>query len=332
MDVLLKELSGIFKFFEDLFLGIQKLLQPPKAFSWQTLIYLSVFSWILSYFATDLIKTLIAFCGWLFLILGTIWYTTDDPLRVPGTFMPVGAVVTGFLLSVFAFGHGVQVITPRTLVIWPIIAALITAIPEFLEGTGTEAKAQIPKPEVRQKIIILVGCCMLLSCWIQFYFVLDKWLTEYPTLLADKDNFQHSTFVIKIESPNKVPQNGLMLLNEIQPLVEEQIASKPWSQVERWLLDAHQRVDKLGKRVVEKNMIKSGEQKLWRIEPRIFNNKSGYRLDILSIWAGPSANASKYYLKRSCQIEPVKDKNSTVAEITCDPYSKLIYGLPPARQ
>ena len=143
---------------------------------------------VLSYFATGYIKDIIAFFGWLFLIAGTAWYTTDDPLRVPGTFMPVGAVITGFLVSVFAFGNQEDVITSRTIVLWPTISALITALPDFFEGTGTDSKAQIPKPEDRQKIIILVASCMLLSCWIQFYFVMDNWLKEYPSLLAD--NFQ----------------------------------------------------------------------------------------------------------------------------------------------
>ncbi|MBD2415690.1 hypothetical protein FACHB389_07895 [Nostoc calcicola FACHB-389] len=335
MNTLLKDLFGAFKFVEGLYAGIRKILVPPKAYSWQTFIYMSVFSWVISYLATGYIKDIIAFFGWLFLIAGTAWYTTEDPLRVPGTFMPVGAVITGFLVSVFAFGSQKDVITPTTIVFWPTISALITAIPEFIEGTDTDAKAQIPKPEDRQKIIILVASSMLLSCWIQFYFVVDNWLEQYPSLQTD--NFKRSTFVVMTEEAPKVPQNGILILDKLEPIIEEQIAQTPWSEVEKWLLDAKVRVGSLGKGVIQKNLGKYEEKELWRVEPRVSNTKSGYILDLLSIWVGPSSNPRGYYLKKSCRIEPVSATNKsgdkiTVGEIECDRLNKFIGGSPPPQQ
>ncbi|MEH2419182.1 septal junction protein FraD [Nostoc sp.] len=335
MNTLLKDVFGLFKFTEGLYAGIRKILVPPKAYSWQTFIYLSIFSWVLSYFATSYIKDVIAFFGWLFLIAGTAWYTTEDPLRVPGTFMPVGAVITGFLVSVFAFGNEHDVITPRTIVLWPTISALITAIPEFIEGNDTDAKARIPKPEDRQRIIILVASSMLLSCWIQFYFVMDNWLRQYPSLQAD--TFKRSTFVVRTEEAVKIPPNGVVILERLQPIVVEQIAQRPWSEVEKWLLDAKQQVGSLGRGVIQKNLGKYEEKELWRVEPRVSNTKSGYILDLLSIWIGPSYNPRGYYLKKSCRIEPVAATNNsgnkiTVAEIECDRLSKLIPGSPPPQQ
>ncbi len=335
MNTLLKDLFGAFKFVEGLYAGIRKVLVPPKAYSWQTFIYMSVFSWLLSYFAIGYIKDIIAFFGWLFLIAGTAWYTTEDPLRVPGTFMPVGAVITGFLVSVFAFGSQKDVITPTTIVFWPTISALITAIPEFIEGTDTDAKAQIPKPEDRQKIIILVASSMLLSCWLQFYFVMNNWLEEYPSLQTD--TFKSSTVVVRTEEPVKVPQNGILILDELQPIVQEQIGQTPWSEVEKWLLDAKQRVGSLGRGVIQKNLAQYEEKELWRVEPRVSNTKSGYILDLLSIWIGPSSNPRGYYLKKSCRIEPVAATNKsgdkiTVAEIECDRLNKFIAGSPPPQQ
>ncbi|ACC79950.1 septal junction protein FraD [Nostoc punctiforme] len=335
MNTLLKDVFGIFKFAEGIYAGIRKVLVPPKAYSWQTFIYLSVFSWALSYLATGYIKDIIAFFGWLFLIAGTAWYTTQDPLRVPGTFMPVGAVITGFLVSVFAFGNQQDVITPRTIVFCPTISALITAIPEFIEGSDTDAKARIPKPQDRQRIIILVASSMLLSCWIQFYFVMDHWFQQYPSLQAD--TFKRSTFVVRTEERVKIPQNGVVILERLQPIVIEQINQTPWSEVEKWLLDAKQRVGTLGRAVIQKSLGKYEEKDLWRIEPRVANTKSGYILDLLSIWIGPSSNPRGYYLKKSCRIEPVaatsnSGNNITVAEIECDRASKLIAGSPPPQQ
>ena len=335
MNTLFKDVFGVLKFAEGLYAGIRKVLVPPKAYSWQTFIYLSVFSWVLSYFATSYIKDVIAFFGWLFLIAGTAWYTTEDPLRVPGTFMPVGAVITGFLVSVFAFGNQEDVITPRTIVFWPTISALITAIPEFIEGNDTDAKARIPKPQDRQRIIILVASSMLLSCWIQFHFVTDNWLRQYPSLQAD--TFKHSTFIVRTQAAVKIPQNGVVILEKLQPIVVEQIAEKPWSEVEKWLLEAKQRVGTLGREIIKINLDKYEEKDLWRIEPRVTNTKSGYILDLLSIWIGPSSNPRGYYLKKSCRIEPVAATNNsgnkiTVAEIECDRASKLIPGSPPPQQ
>ncbi len=342
MNFLLKDLFGFLNIFELIYNRIRRILVPPKAYSWQTLLYLSLFSLLMSYLSTGYIKDLIALCGWLFLIAGTAWYTTDNPLYVPGTNLPIGALITGFLVSVFAFGQEKEVLTPRTIVLWPTISAIITAIPEFFEGTGTEAKTQIPKIEARQKMIVLLASCMVISCWLQFYFVVNNWLNQYPSVQVE--NIQRSALVVRSGPVVKVmPKNGVVILKELEPLVEEQISKKPWSEVEQWLIDARRRVEKLGKQVIETNLAAYDERFLWRVEPRISNVKSGYKLDLLSIWKGPSASTNGYYLKKSCRIDPVAvsantstatakklENNTTVAEIECDPISPKIYaGSPP---
>jgi hypothetical protein len=342
----LKDLFGVFKFLEGIYGRIRNFLVPPKAYSWQTFLYLSIFSWFASSLAVGYVKDIISFFGWLFLIAGTSWYTTDDPLRIPGTFMPVGAVVTGFLVSVFAFGRAEDVITSRTIVLWPTISALITAIPEFFEGSGTDVQTQIPKPEVRQKLIVMVASCMILSCWIQFYFVMDNWLTQYPTLQAD--DFKKSTFVIRRESPDKIPANGVLIINKLEPLVKEQIAGRPWSEVEKWLEPRNLpiAVGNLGRRVIERNLAKYEEKDLWLVQARTDNNNSQnkYTLDLLSIWTGPSSKPRGFYVKKSCRVNPIaaptnsnianvsKPDKATVAEIDCDRLPKFIAGSPPAQQ
>lgn len=347
MQTLFKDILLLFQFVVGIFEGTRKLFVPKKAYSWQTLIYLSFYSWGLSLLAVGYVQLIIAFLGWLFLIAGTAWYTTDDPLRVPGTFMPVGAVITGFLVSVFAFGHPEDVITPRTVVLWPTISGIITAIPEFIEGSETKTTAKIPKPEVREKIIVLVASCMLISCWIQFYFVMDNWLTQYPTLLTD--DFGRSSFVIRITEPettekNRIPENGVNILDGIQIKVEQQLNKTPWSQVERWLLDATNEVSNLGNQVINEKLGEYQESKLWRTQARVANIPSGYRLDLLSIWLGPSSDPKGYYLQKSCQIEPIAlstrtlvsltrvEEKNTVAEVECDRLSKFIADeVPPQR-
>ncbi|NJM68796.1 MAG: DUF5357 domain-containing protein [Scytonema sp. RU_4_4] len=340
---IIRDVFGLFGILESIYERIKKILIPPKAYSWQTLIYLSLFSWLMSSLSGGIIKDLIAFCGWLFLIFGTAWYTTDNPLYIPATNMPIGAVITGFLVSVFAFGYEENVFTPRTIVLWPTISAIITAIPEFFEGTGTEAKTQIPKIEERQKILVLVGSCMVISCWLQFYFVTENWLNEYPSLLVD--NYQGSAFVMKTLSTDEVPKNGVLILEKLAPQVEAQIAGQPWSQVEQWLINAGQKVGSLGNQVIQVNLAEFEEKSLWRVEPRVSGVKDAYKLDLLSIWGGPSSNPRGYYLVKSCRVDPVlasgspssqtvrktEDRNTT-AEIECERKTSFFAGSPPAQQ
>ncbi len=340
MNLLFKDIFGIFKIIEAIYARIRRVVVPPKAYSWQTLIYLSLFSWLMSSLSTGYVKDIIAICGWLFLIAGTAWYTTDNPLYIPNTNMPVGAVITGFLVSVFAFGQERNVITPKTIVLWPTISAIITAIPEFFEGTGTDAKTQIPKINERQKIIVLLGSCMVLSCWLQLYFVVDNWLDQFPSVQVDSS--KRSALVIRTEPLVKVPKNGVLILDKLVPLVEEQIDERPWSEVEQWLYNARQRVGNLGRQVIATNLAEYDERFLWRVEPRVSNINTDYKLDLLSIWIGPSANANGFYLKKSCRVKQVtastnnatktvktSDNTSAVAKIECDRVSKFIQGAPP---
>lgn len=358
---IIKDLFGIFNIFEGIYERIKKILIPPRAYSWQTLIYLSIFSWIMSSLAAPPIKSIIAFFGWVFLIAGTSWYTTDQPLLIPGTNMPIGAVITGFLVSVFAFGHEEDVITPRTIVLWPTISAIITAIPEFFEGSGIDSKRQIPKAEVRQRIIVLVGSCLVLSAWIQLYFTVDKWANQYPSLLSD--NFDRSAFVIRTGPRDEIPRNGAIILNRIQPLVQQQLDAKQWSDVERWLIEAPNtnsgfgRVNALGRQVIQDMSRQSGrkvregqvdsleELRLWNVDARVTNNKGGYRLDLLSLWNGPSSSTKRYYLRKSCQIDPISrpadastvnikkpGEKITVAEVQCEKRPQFFAGTPPTKQ
>ncbi len=332
MELIKDLLGGIFKFLDEIYKGLQNLLLPPRAYSWQTLIYLSVFSWIMSFFAVGFVNGVIAFMGWLFLIAGTAWYTTDKPVMIPGTSMPVGSLITGALVSIFAFSNEKDIITTASFVLWPTISGLITAIPEFFEGTGTNVKSQIPKPEARQKMIILLASCVLVSCWLNLLLVIDTWTKEYPSLLADE--FDQQALVFRLNKPNNpIPRNGALILEKIEPRVEAEIANRPWSEVEQWLLNANERLKQLGKEVINENLGQIPEKRLWRVEPRITNiNKTGYNLNILTIWRGPSSNPQGYYLQKTCQIEPVAKNKITLAEIECERVSEFIQGSPPPQQ
>jgi len=348
MEIIKDFLLGTFKFIQDILSGTQKLLLPTKAYSWQTLIYLSVFSWIMSSWAGSFfIQNMIAFCGWVFLILGTAWYTTDNPVVVPGTSMPVGALITGGLVSLFAFGNEQNVLNPVSFVLWPTMSALITAIPEFFQGTGTNVNTQIPKPEARQKIIVLIASSMLVSCWLQEYFVIDNWVKQYPSLLTD--NLNNSALVFKLSPPEdsttkkkEAPRNGDIILKKLVPVIITQIDDQPWSKVERILKNARAKdseISKLGRKIIETELGTYEEKDLWRVEARVNsinpNSPDVYKLNLLSIWSGPSSTKERYYLQNSCQVEPVASSSSSrsevgrKAEIECERNNSFFADSPP---
>ncbi len=335
MNIFFKDVFGLASLAEGVYARIRRVFVPPKAYSWQTLIYLSLFSWLMSSLAADPVRSIIAFFGWIFLIAGTAWYTTDNPLLVPGTNLPVGALITGFLVSVFAFGNKQQMLTSSTIVFWPTISAIITAIPEFFEGTGTEAGTRIPKQEERPRIVVLVACSMIISCWLQLYFTVDNWLNEYPSVQADK-NFHNSSLIVTWEASPNAPENGIEVLKEVKERVKEQLTGRRWSEAERWLLDAKTEVDRIGEATKQKSLSESKEKDLWMIQQQVQNNKTGYKLDLLNIWKGPSSHPQGYYLQESCQIDPVAasaDSGSkvTLTEIICDPKIIMHLKLPPAQ-
>ena len=356
--------KSIFSFFEELFKPVTDLLVPKKAYAWQTLIYLSIFSFITSYFAVDTIRYLIEYFGWFFLIAGTAWSTTDKPVTIPATNMPIGALITSAFVSVFLFSRffngNSDIIQPVSVVVWPTLAAVITAIPEFFEGSGTDVKRQLPKLLVRQQILVLLGVCMMISCWIQFYYVIDDWFDKYPTVRTEVENFGGSKLILhRGETPllniqdgeqRKIqfilPKNGAELLNKLSPKVTQQLNERPWGEVERWLLDSVNQgkkdkpIGRLAQQVKQEVLKLSPEKGFWSIEPRVSNTKTGYKLDLLAIWNAPSFMSDKYYLQKSCEITPFAkqltdnaDENATVnvAEIECQSNISFIPKKPPAK-
>ncbi len=303
MDVISQFIRQVLKFLSNVFQPVIKLVSPPKAFCWQTLIYLSVFSLFMSYLSDGVPQELISTLGWIFLIAGTSWSTIDHPRRIFG--MPLGALITGALVSVFAFGQDNRAdISSNSFVLWPTLSALLTAVPEFIDA----GKSQIPRPEVRQRLIVLIGGSLVISCWLQFFFVVQGWTRDYPTLLSD--NFNNSAFVRKTDVEAKVPGNGAVILNELEPIVIQEVAGKSWSQVERWLSSSQKRIQELGNQVIALKLRAYQEKDWWQVESKVVSANSGYNLKLHSVWNGPTANGKRYFLTRTCQIEPyVADTN-----------------------
>ncbi len=332
---LFEELS---KIFQDIF----KLIIPKKWDSAKTLIWLSVFSWAMSLLAGSFVQSFIAFCGWLFLIPGIHWLMYEEKkinefLTIEKIF--IGSWITGALICFFLFA------TPENLpaimvVSWPIVSALIAAMPKFIKS-GPAYK--VPDPPVRQDLIIMVLFNLLLSCWIQLCYSTQVWLAQYPSFQAD--DLTNSAFVVKTQSTESADSPGFDILRQAETGLKDSLQGQSWSQVERWLVNFDDRIRDLNGQIIDRLPPKA-ENAYWQVEGRVLAGE--YNVQLFAVWKGPSSNNLGYHLAKTCQISQVMPNdirtppqpplsvgsvvpsNTQVgtANVSCDPVTKTIKGQP----
>ncbi len=338
-----------------------KAITPPYAFSWTTLIFLSFFSVVIASTTSQTVRDFLAFCGWFFLILGVGWYSSEKKPKVFN--VEVGAWITGGLTSMFLysvtdslskfFDRPLVGVPSWPFVSWPLISAAIAAIPDVTTSPGLKPKT--PSIDGRQRLVILFLSHAVISCWIQFAFVIDNWLERYPSLLVD--DFSRSAFVarVNLRSPTS---RGELILQQAETLLKTQVVGQPWPQVERWLLTAKQQPNVFSDAVMQSfaqtqtttapNSAlrpRPDEDARWKVEPRILPIQPDYTLQLLALWQGPSSYLNGYYQAKVCQITPVVKSPSpqataspsqaapaealtTIARVDCQPTTPLVPGSP----
>jgi hypothetical protein len=287
------------------------------------------------------LQDLLAHGSWIFLILGVYWGTTSaNQLRIGykenvKDGFPLSPWITGALVSTYIFGGPSGDVTGDALVYWPIISAIIAALPDFVgekQGGGVTLKrAPLNK---RQNLVILFGTQFLLSCWFQFYFVLQDWIVQYPSLLAD--DFRKSAFVVQWKSEQPVlslgrdglavkwqsdvpanPPRGAALLDAIEPKLREQLNAKRWSDVEKRLIEGRrdQWLNSIAQQTKQQISPIVEEDNLWRIKMSkpTARSSGGYNFDLQAIWQGPRSAPQRSIVK-SCQVSPVKRRASAATK------------------
>lgn len=283
-----------------IFDDIRKLLAPPRWDTWQTLIWISVFSWAVSLLTLDNVQAVISSIGWIFLIAGTHWALHDPPIKKSLTFNKffIGPWITGALVCIFLFGTIFDSPPSVALISWPVISAIIAALPKFVSRGPDGPEYKAPPPPDRQYLIILVLCNLILSCWIQLYFATQSWLEEYPSLLAD--DMSQSAFVFRLSSEDRTRSRGFAVLDQATSVIREKLSGQPWPQVERWLLDLNREMVTVQQDVMQR-LPDVGENSLWRLGGRILPGQE-YQMQINAMWQGPTADGAGYYLSRTCRI------------------------------
>ena len=279
--------------FKNAFNEIWKQFKPPRERSWQTLILLSIFSWLMSLLTeTPLLREALARIGWVFLTIGVGWALYGTRVNILGFTIAPGPWITGALAATFLFQGWTADPVRVALVSWPLISVAIDALPKFLPGFVPF----LPLPQVRQDLIITALVGALLSCWFQFYYVINDWLRDYPSLLAD--DFSRSAFVVRFDQEPVLPR-GVLLVERTAQLATQQLQLLSWSEVERWLVEADQRVKLLKPRVLL-SVPQAREDSLWEFQGVV--TEPDYTLRIRTVWRGASSVPSGYYVEKACRI------------------------------
>ena len=281
---------------------------PKDYFSWQTVVYMGVFSLAMSWVARlsgtlRITENLIATAGWIFFALGAGWFLEEKKIRPFGISLSpwvAGAIVCLYTFNLLPFGT-----FPMALMSWPLASVAIAAVPQFLTW---EFRPKVPRPPVRQQLILMLLIALLFSSWFQFYFRLQSWFGDYPSLIAD--DFSNSGFVYRLAGQTEDRAKGISLLTTTKIEVERILNDAPWPRVERWLLNVNDQMAQIEPQV-SNALDGSLEKGLWQLRARPRTLDNGYALDLLALWLGPSADPDGYYFETTCTIYPRSRSSSS---------------------
>jgi len=165
-----------------------ELLIPPQTSSWQTFALVSIFSFILSKLANALfLKILLDILGWIFGIISVHWWTYQNAKKVSiAQQFFIGPWLTGILVCFVLFKGWILTDLENVLIYtaasWPLISVTIAILPRLREpgvrfaAAETDVKKHQEIIDNRRDIMLLVLGNLILSCWLRFYFIVNKWV------------------------------------------------------------------------------------------------------------------------------------------------------------
>jgi hypothetical protein len=319
---------------------VSDVIFPDDYYAWQTFIYLGIFSFVMSWIAVlaagaEITISFIATAGWSFFALGIGWLLEKKKVTLFG--LSLAPWVVGAIICTYFYGLFPWLELPATLIGWPLVSVAVAAVPQFFTW---ELRPKTPSILVRRRLILLLLIAFLFSNWFNFYFRIQSWFEDYPSLVAD--DFSNSGFVVRMSSDSDEQARGVVLLTSAEGEVKKSLNDTPWPYVERWLLSLDEKLEGLEDRSANA-LDRSMEQDLWQLQasPRRLDNSS-YALDLMAVWSGPASNQNGYYLEKTCVIHPRSQPLPTTeengrptepivkAEVECDLATPKHVGKPPS--
>ncbi|MFB2938646.1 DUF5357 family protein [Aerosakkonemataceae cyanobacterium BLCC-F154] len=263
---------------------------------WKIIIGLGILFWIIAFsiglLAEDLRFNLFSILIYFVVVAIFAFFTLKNPLITVGvslsTWMLVGLICL-FVASLW------QNIAPLIWLLMPPLSAIIAAWPSFL---AADKKLKNLKNQQRFQLLIWVFIHLIVSCWINLSLIIQDWVQQYPSLLAD--NFTQSDFIVKIQPFSRPITEGEKVLNFMERQLKSQIDGKPWQVAETWLNNTNE-IEKLLKEA-KKEISGIPENKFWKFSTEVNTQKTGYNLVMIAEWQGPSYDPQGYLLKQVCQV------------------------------
>lgn len=272
-------------------------LKLIRRFIWVILILISVFFWITAFFiglVTDdsNLQNIFSALGYLVIVFTFGWFTYKNPLIVEG--FSLSAWILVGLVCLF-FASLLPNTAPFLWMIWPTLSAIFAAWPDF---RAADNKIKNLSNEQRLKLLIWFLSHLVVSCWINFSLIIQTWILDYPSLLAD--DFSQSDFVVKIQLFSSPTTGGERVLNTMERQLKTHIDGKTWVLAETWLKNTNQPEELLAEAKKQISGVK--EKELWKFRTEVTAQKTGYNLLMIAEWQGPSYNPQGYLLKKVCQV------------------------------
>ncbi|MBE9028953.1 DUF5357 family protein [filamentous cyanobacterium LEGE 11480] len=282
---------------------LRKTLQPPRWDSWQTLMLMSIFSALLAGLATGWAQTLISSCGWIWLILSVWWLVYEYKKSLTVGFWFTGPWIIAALITVFLSSNFPVIPRSALLILWAPVSAAIAILPTFIQSNKKtkEPEWSVPGVGKRQGLLLLVLTHLLIACWIQFYFLLQNWLTAYPSLQSE--NLDRGNFVVNIRP--EPTSRARSVLNLTEKSLREELKDKDWPEVERWLLETNRSMATLQSKVQERlsnQTIQYAEDSWWKITGKVTGGE--YDLELQAYLQRPNTQTMGQPMSMVCRINP----------------------------
>lgn len=284
---------------------MRTLFWPDRYFAWQTLLLLSLFSLLtatalesLDAEGNPLQVNLLSTLSWIFLVSAIWWALAENPVRVAG--FSISPWITGAVLCLFLFEPWSADDRLRwSISSWPLVSTTIKALPYFLNW---ELETKLPKSRDRSILIMTLLINLLLTSWILFYFRVQDWVSNYPSLLVN--DLDRSAFVTDFGSDRNQQSQGVPLLESTADAITRELNGQPWYQTERWLYTRQERLEAISQRTIN-SFSSPAEKMFWRIEvPPLKRSGDGYLLKLQAQWLGPVSRDQRFFLEKDCKIVP----------------------------
>jgi Family of unknown function (DUF5357) len=282
---------------------IRNTLQPQRWDSWQTLMLMAIFSAGLGVFATDLAQIIISSCGWIWLVLSVWWLVYEYKKQITLGFWFPGPWIVGAMIALFMSSNFPIIPKSALLILWAPVSAAIAILPNFIQSNSVSKQPEWAKPMLhkRQGILLLVLTHLLIACWVQFYFLLQNWLTAYPSLRAE--NLGRGNFIVNIQPEAKNRGKDILKLSEAA--LRDELKDKSWPEVERWLLETNRSMAKLQDEVqirLGQQPIRFPEDNWWRLNGKVTGGE--YDLELQAYLQRPSSQRPGRNVTMLCRINP----------------------------